>query len=96
MNSAASRAYFRSMASVSMPMAKVRIFFPSTTEEMAHTREESSPPESRKPRGASASSRLSTAAISLLRMLRQTVSRSSVEYWETVVRSAYRTNWPPA
>ena len=77
MNCAAFRAYFRSMASVSMPIAKVRIGFPSSRAAMAHTRLESSPPERRKPRGASASSRLSTAAISLSWMFWQTVSMSS-------------------
>ena len=80
MKSAACRAYFRSMASVSMPMAKVRMGCFSSRAAMAHTRLESSPPERRKPRGASASSRLSTAAMSLSRMFRQTVSRSSGQY----------------
>ena len=88
MKSATSRAYFRSMGSKSMPMAKVRIFFPRSLAEMAHTRLESRPPERRKPRGASASSRFSTAAMSFSRMFLHTVSRSSVLYWVTVVRSA--------
>jgi hypothetical protein len=46
------------MASVSMPMAKVRIGLVSSFVAMAQTSEESSPPESRKPTGASASRRL--------------------------------------
>ena len=60
-----------------MPMAKVRISFPSTRALMAQTRLESSPPESRNPKGASASSRLSTPAMSLSRIFLQAVSRSS-------------------
>ena len=74
MKSATSRAYFKSMASPSMPMAKVRMGFCRFLAAMAHTRLESSPPESRKPRGASASSRFSTPATSFSRMLRHTSS----------------------
>ena len=72
--SAVCRAYFRSMASVSIPMAKVRMGRPSLRAAMAQTREESSPPERRNPTGASASSRFSTPAISFSRMFRSTSS----------------------
>ena len=70
-----------------MPIAKVRIGFLLCLAAMAQTREESSPPESRKPSGASASSRFSTAEISFSRIFFVTVSRSSLEYLVTVVRS---------
>ena len=46
-------------------------------EATAHTREESSPPERRKPTGASASSRLRMPSVSLMRILRQTASNPS-------------------
>ena len=75
MKSAAVRAYLRSMASTSMPMAKVRTCLPKILAEMAQTRLESSPPESRKPRGASASRRLSTPRISFSRIPAQISSR---------------------
>ena len=58
------RAYFRSMASMSMPMAKVRMGLSRIFWAMAHTSEESSPPESKNPTGASASRRFSTPSIS--------------------------------
>ena len=65
------------MASVSIPMAKVRMGLPSFLAAMEHTSEESSPPESRKPTGASASSRFSTPAISFSRMFCRMVGISS-------------------
>ena len=68
MKSATMRAYLRSIASVSMPMAKVRIGWFSSRAEIAQTKLLSSPPESRKPSGASASSRLSTPRISFSRI----------------------------
>ena len=80
MNCAAFRAYFRSMASVSMPIAKVRIGFPSSRAAMAHTSELSRPPLSRNPSGASASSRFSTPAVSRSCSPRQTVSSSAIRY----------------
>ena len=82
-----SRAYFRSMASLHMPMANVRMGFLSSFAEMAHTRLLSRPPESRKPSGASASSRFSTPAMSFSRMWVQTVSRSSSQTASTCVMS---------
>ena len=85
--SATSRAYFRSMASLHMPMANVRMGFLSSFAEMAHTRLLSRPPESRKPSGASASSRFSTPAMSFSRMWVQTVSRSSSQTASTCVMS---------
>ena len=74
MYSAAFRAYFRSIASTSIPMAKVRIGWSSIRCAMAQTREESRPPESRNPSGASASSRFSTPSISRRRSFGHTSS----------------------
>ena len=77
MYSATSWAYFRSMASYFMPTANVRIGALSFFCAMAHTRDESSPPERRKPSFASDTRRFSTPATSLSCILAQTVSRSS-------------------
>ena len=66
------------MASTSMPMAKVLMGLSSILWAMAHTSEESSPPESRKPTGASASSRFSTPSISRRRSFWQTWSSSRI------------------
>ena len=85
--SAAWRAYFRSMASARMPMAKVRMGALLFRAAMAHTREESSPPESRKPTLASATSRFSTPATSLSWIFRQAVSRSSRQTCSTAAMS---------
>ena len=69
-------------------MAKVFIFLPRSFAEIAHTRLESKPPESRNPTGASAHSRFSTAAMSFSRIFLHAVSKSSSEYSLTVVKSA--------
>ena len=87
MYSATSLAYFKSMASPLMPMAKVRIGVLLRRAAMAHTKEESSPPDSRKPTLASATSRFSTPAISFSRMFQHTVSRSSRQIRSTWVIS---------
>ena len=68
-----------------MPMAKVRTGFCSNLVATEHTREESSPPESRKPTGASESSLFSIACISRLRMCFEAVSASS---WHTAEGSS--------
>jgi len=60
-----------------MPMAKVFIGFFRSRADTAQTSDESSPPLSRNPTGASASSRFSIPAISLFFMLRHTVSMPS-------------------
>ena len=64
-HSAACRAYFRSMASLRMPMAKVRMGVLLFRAAMAQTSEESRPPESKNPILASDTSRFSTPATSL-------------------------------
>ena len=68
-------------------MAKVRMGFGLRRDAIEQTRLESSPPESRKPSGASESRRLSTAWMSSSRMCFAAVSSSSAEYSVTVVRS---------
>ena len=65
MNSATCFAYFKSIASVFIPMANVSIGFLRIFAETAQTSEESSPPERRKPSGASASRRFSMPRTSL-------------------------------
>ena len=77
-----------------MPMAKVRMGLPRCLAAMAQTRLESSPPESRNPIGASASSRLTTAAVNFSRMLRLISSGGSSMTRSTRVTSAYRMNCP--
>ena len=66
------------MASTSMPMANVRMGLFSSRRAMAHTSEESSPPESRKPMGASASRRFRTPAMSFSRSRAQAPSSSTM------------------
>ena len=74
MYSATRFAYLRSIASVLIPIAKVRMGLPRIRADTAHTRLLSSPPESRKPIGASASSRFSMPATSF--SLIEAVTRS--------------------
>ena len=82
MYSAVSFAYLRSMASLSIPMAKVFIGVDEYFWAMAQTREESRPPESRNPTFASETSLFSTPAISFCRIFEHAVSLSSLEYEE--------------
>ncbi len=63
---ATSCAYFKSIASVDIPIEKVLIGCFSILVATAHTMEESSPPDNKNPKGASASSRFSMAFSSLL------------------------------
>ena len=58
MYSATSLAYLRSIASISIPIAKVSIGLSDRLAATPHTREESRPPDKRNPTGASASSLL--------------------------------------
>ena len=58
-------AYFKSIASVSIPIAKVLIGFFKISAAIAHTRLESRPPDNKNPSGASASRRFFTPSVSL-------------------------------
>ena len=83
---AAVLAYLRSIASISIPIAYVLIFFGAMRRAaIAHTSEESSPPERRKPTGESESRRLSTAFTRSSLILALAVPTSS---WQTAEGSS--------
>ena len=70
-------AYFKSIASVDIPIANVSIGFLSIFAAIAQTSDESKPPDSKKPNGASASNLFSTPLISNFFIFWQAVSTSS-------------------
>ena len=71
-------AYFKSIASFSIPIANVFIGLSENFCATAHTRDESSPPDKRNPTGASESSLFFIPATNLSWMFLQAVSTSSL------------------